>query len=64
MGFIRQRNTKNGAIRFQTEIRLKGHKTLTATFDRKTDDKDGFKKSSQKYDVVVINSIQKGSGIR
>jgi len=44
MGYIRQRNTQNGTTRFQAEIRLKGHKTLTATFDRKTDAKRWIQK--------------------
>lgn len=39
MGFIRERKLKNGAVRYQAEIRLKGHKPLSATFDRKTDAK-------------------------
>ena len=44
MGYIRERNLKNGGIRFQAEIRLKGHKPLTATFDRKTDAKRWIQK--------------------
>lgn len=39
MGFIRERQLKKGGIRYQAEIRLKGHPTLTAAFDRKTDAK-------------------------
>lgn len=37
MGYIRQRKLKNKKIRFQAEIRMKGHKCITACFDRKTD---------------------------
>ncbi|NGX37633.1 MAG: putative prophage phiRv2 integrase [Chlamydiae bacterium] len=44
MGYIRQRNIKDGSTRFQAEIRLKGHKTLTATFNRKTDAKQWIQK--------------------
>ncbi|KPK33704.1 MAG: hypothetical protein AMS24_00005 [Chlamydiae bacterium SM23_39] len=39
MGYIRKRILKDGNIRFQGEIRLRGYKTLTATFGRKTDAK-------------------------
>jgi len=44
MGYIRQRNIKDGTTRFQAEVRLKGHKTLTATFNRKTDAKQWIQK--------------------
>ena len=44
MGFIRERKLKEGGVRFQAEIRLKGHPTLTATFDRKTDAKTWIQK--------------------
>jgi hypothetical protein len=37
MGYIRE--PKKPGQRWQAEIRLKGHPTLTATFDRKTDAK-------------------------
>ena len=37
MGFIRGRKLKNGKVRFQAEIRMKGYKCITATFDRKSD---------------------------
>ena len=37
MGSIRPRKLKEGGVRYQAEIRLKGHPTLAATFDRKTD---------------------------
>ena len=37
MGFIRERKLKNKKVRFQAEIRMKGYKCVTATFDRKTD---------------------------
>jgi hypothetical protein len=40
MGFIRERKLKEGGVRYQAEVRLKGHPTLTATFDRKTDAKN------------------------
>ena len=44
MGYIRQRNLTNGTVRYQGEIRLKGHRTITATFDRKTDAKRWIQK--------------------
>jgi integrase len=44
MGYIRERNLKHGGIRYQAEIRLKGHSTLTAVFDRKTDAKNWIQK--------------------
>lgn len=37
MGYIRE--PKKPGQRWQAEVRLKGHPTLTATFDRKTDAK-------------------------
>lgn len=40
MGHIREKKLKKGGVRFQAEIRLRGHPTLTASFDRKTDAKD------------------------
>ncbi len=39
MGYIRKRPLKKGGLRYQAEIRIKGHPTLTATFDRITDAK-------------------------
>ncbi len=39
MGHIRQRKLKNGGTRYQAEVRLKGHPTLTAMFDRRSDAK-------------------------
>jgi hypothetical protein len=45
MGHIRERNLKNGNVRYQAEIRLKGHPTLTASFDRKTDAKHWIQKT-------------------
>lgn len=33
MGHIRQRKLREGGVRYQAEVRLKGHPTLTATFD-------------------------------
>jgi len=44
MGHIRERVLKDGAIRYQAEVRLKGHPTLTAMFDRKTDAKNWIQK--------------------
>lgn len=44
MGSIRERNLKNGGVRYQAEVRLKGHPTLTAMFDRKTDAKNWIQK--------------------
>ena len=45
MGYIRERNLKNGSTRYQAEIRLKGHRILTAMFDRKTDAKNWIHKT-------------------
>jgi hypothetical protein len=45
MGFIRERKTKKGNIRYQVEIRLKGIPTQTAVFDRKTDAKNWMYKT-------------------
>lgn len=39
MGYIRETKLKKGGVRYQAEVRLKGHPTLTATFDRRTDAK-------------------------
>jgi integrase len=44
MGHIRERPLKKGGIRYQAEVRLKGHPTLTASFDRKTDAKNWIQK--------------------
>lgn len=44
MGHIRERDLKNGGVRYQAEVRLKGHPTLTAMFDRKTDAKNWIQK--------------------
>lgn len=45
MGYIRTgRTLKNGRTSYQAEVRLKGHKTITATFDRKTDAKNWIQK--------------------
>ena len=44
MGHIRQRKLKEGGVRFQAGIRLKGHPILTATFDRRTDAKNWIQK--------------------
>lgn len=45
MGFIRARPLKSGGTRYQAEIRLKGHPTVTKTFDRKTDAKNWIQKA-------------------
>ncbi|MBX9744709.1 MAG: site-specific integrase [Chlamydiales bacterium] len=45
MGSIRERSLKNGSTRYQAEVRLKGHPTLTAMFDRKTDAKTWIQKT-------------------
>lgn len=42
MGYIRE--PKKPGQRWQAEVRLKGHPTLTATFDRKTDAKTWISK--------------------
>ncbi|MDB2614311.1 site-specific integrase [Chlamydiales bacterium] len=44
MGHIRERKLKTGGVRYQAEVRLKGHPTLTAVFDRKTDAKTWIQK--------------------
>src|SRR4029077_4653382 len=44
MGHIRQRTLKDGGVRYQAEVRLKGHPTLHATFDRRTDAKAWIQK--------------------
>ncbi len=45
MGHIRQRTLKKGGTRYQAEVRLKGHPTLTAMFDRRTDAKAWIQKT-------------------
>jgi integrase len=45
MGHIKERSLKDGKVRFQAEIRLKGHPTLSASFDRKTDAKNWIQKT-------------------
>lgn len=45
MGFIRDRKLKNGKVRFQAEIRMKGYKCITASFDRKNDAKAWISKT-------------------
>ncbi len=45
MGHIRERSLKDGGTRYQAEVRLKGHPTLTAMFDRKTDAKAWIQKT-------------------
>lgn len=44
MGHIRQRALQGGGSRYQAEVRLKGHPTLTAMFDRKSDAKAWIQK--------------------
>jgi integrase len=44
MGYIRERKLKDGGTRYQAEIRLKGHPTLSAMFDPKTDAKNWIQK--------------------
>ncbi len=44
MGYIRETKLKKGGVRYQAEVRLKGHPTLTAMFDRKTDAKNWVQK--------------------
>ncbi len=44
MGCIRETKLKKGNVRYQAEVRLKGHPTLTAIFDRKTDAKTWISK--------------------
>jgi DNA-binding Xre family transcriptional regulator len=44
VGHIRQRPLKDGGVRYQAEVRLKGHPTLTAMFDRKNDAKSWIQK--------------------
>ena len=45
MGYIRETKLKKGGSRFQAEVRLTGHPTLTAMFDRKTDAKAWIQKT-------------------
>ncbi|MBS0628449.1 MAG: site-specific integrase [Verrucomicrobia bacterium] len=45
MGYIRERKLKDGNVRYQSEVRLKGHPMLTAMFDRKTDAKNWIQKT-------------------
>lgn len=44
MGYIRETKLKKGGVRYQAEVRLKGHPTLTAAFDRKTNAKTWISK--------------------
>lgn len=62
MGYIRETKLKKGNVRYQAEVRLKGHPTLTAIFDRKTDVKLEFPRLKQISAVVVTNSTQRVSG--
>ena len=45
MGHIRPRPIKGGGFRFQAEVRLKGHPTLSAMFNRRTDAKIWIRKT-------------------
>ena len=45
MGSIRTRQLKNGSTRYQAEIRLKGHPTMAAMFDTKSDAKAWIQKT-------------------
>ncbi|MGB7978416.1 MAG: site-specific integrase [Chlamydiales bacterium] len=45
MGHIRQRPLKDGGVRYQAEVRLKGHPPLHAMFDRRTDAKAWIQKT-------------------
>lgn len=45
MGHIRQRPLKDGTVRYQAEVRLKGYPTLHAMFDRRTDAKAWIQKT-------------------
>ncbi|QLH36821.1 MAG: hypothetical protein HWD61_12330 [Parachlamydiaceae bacterium] len=44
MRYIRERKLKDGGVRYQAEIRLKGHSAGIAVFDRKTDAKNWVQK--------------------
>lgn len=59
MGYIRETKLKKGGIHYQAKVRLKGHPTLTAIFDRKTDLKLGSLKLKQIFAVAGINSINR-----
>jgi hypothetical protein len=63
MGYIRETKLKKGNVRYQAEVRLKGHPTLTVIFDRKTDAKTWISKVEQIFAVAGINSIQRVSVI-
>ncbi len=45
MGHIRERNLKEDGVRYQCEIRMKGHPLISATFDRKTDARTWIQKT-------------------
>lgn len=45
MGHIRKRCLKKGGVRYQAEIRIKGHPTITSMFDRRTDAKVWIQKN-------------------
>ncbi len=64
MGHIRQRELKNRGTRYQAEVRLKGHPTLTAMFDRKTDAKAWIQKTRKQISAVAdISSTPKANVI-
>lgn len=68
MGFIRERKLKGGAVRFQAEVRLKGHPMLTAGFDRKTDAKAWIQKTEAdircgRQQLYTLQSLWKSSNI-
>jgi hypothetical protein len=63
MGYIRERNLKNGGIRYQAEIRLNGHPTRTAVFDRKTNAKTGSKKRKQTFAVEDSKRIHQEKSV-
>jgi integrase len=45
MGYIRESKLKKGGTRYQAEVNLKGHRPITATFDRRTDAKAWIQKT-------------------
>jgi hypothetical protein len=44
LGFIRERKIKGGSVRYQAEVRLKGHPMQSAVFDRRPDAKTWISK--------------------
>ncbi len=45
MAYIQERKDGNGKNHYRVQIRLKGHPTVSATFDRKTDAKEWAKQT-------------------